>query len=441
VKGAPEALLPRCGRIRAEGDGGEARALADAERAALMERVRALAERGLRVLLVAEGAEATPPEAVRDLTALGFVGISDPLRPDVPGAIRRCHEAGIRVMMLTGDHPATAEAIAREAGLVNGVGGIVTAEALAELAPEELDAALAEATVVARATPLDKLRIIESLQRQGHTVAMTGDGVNDAPALRLADAGIAMGRGGTEVARQTADVVLSDDNFATLVEALVEGRSFWHNIRRAVGLLVGGNLGELGLVVGASVLGLAAPLTARQILVVNMISDVLPGLAVALQQPEHRKLADLAREGTAALDRPLRADVLRRGLFTAGPSLVAYGLALARGTPQQAQTVALASIITTQLGQTLDVGWTEGRVSKPLVGAVAGSAGLLGVALVVPPVSRFLGLTLPAPAGWVLIGGATALSTGLGRLFSGAVVKNGHQTIALPASPSTGERR
>src|SRR5437588_8773727 len=157
--------------------------------------------------------------------------------------------------MITGDHPATARAIGVGAGLLDGSGEVLTGAELAELQNGELDTRLEHAMVIARATPLDKLRIIESLQRHGHIIAMTGDGVNDAPALRLADIGVAMGRGGTEVARQTADVVLADDDFSTLVEAFVEGRSFWRNIRRALGLLLGGNLGELGLVVGASLLG------------------------------------------------------------------------------------------------------------------------------------------------------------------------------------------
>lgn len=435
VKGAPEALLPRCTRIQADGkhdrahDGAQephqTRVLDAAGREALEERAQTLARQGLRVLMVAEGPEDVPLEDVRELTALGFIGISDPLRPDVPAAVRRCHEAGIRVIMITGDHPATAEAIAREAGLINGEGKIVTADTLAELQNGELDEALSDASVIARATPLDKLRIIESLQRHGHTVAMTGDGVNDAPALRLADVGIAMGQGGTEVARQTADVVLADDDFATLVEALVEGRSFWRNIRRAVGLLVGGNLGELGLVVGASVLGFASPLTARQILVVNMVTDILPGLAVALQQPESRNLADLSREGTAALDRPLRNDVLRRGTFTAAPALAAYLAAVGMGSLPQARTVAMASIVFTQLGQTLDLGLTEGHLNRPIVGAVGASAGLLVGAMAIPAVSGFLGLALPTPLGWALIGGATLSSVALSRLFNAATLSNG----------------
>ena len=247
--------------------------------------------RGLRTLLIAEGSPQTAIDDPQELRALGFVGIADPLRPTVHGAVGRCRAAGVRVVMITGDHPATARAIAQEAGLADGAGDLLTGDELAELDDEVLDQRLERATVIARATPLDKLRIIRGLRRRGHTVAMTGDGVNDAPALRLADVGVAMGRGGTEVARQAADVVLADDDFATLVEALVEGRGFWRNMRRALGLLLGGNAGELGLIVGTSVLGFTSPLNTRQILVVNLITDALPALSVALQQPEHRNLA------------------------------------------------------------------------------------------------------------------------------------------------------
>jgi magnesium-transporting ATPase (P-type) len=224
LKGAPEVLVPRCDRWRRPG---EDRPLDEAGRDALHARARDFAARGLRVLMVAEGPADVPPDDPRGLTALGFVGIRDPLRPTVQEAVRRCEEAGVRVVMLTGDHPATARAIAREAGVLrDGEEEVVTGPELAELHNGELDRRLERVRVIARATPLDKVRIIESLRRRGHAVAMTGDGVNDAPALRLADVGVAMGRHGTDVARQAADVVLADDDFATLVEALVEGRGF-----------------------------------------------------------------------------------------------------------------------------------------------------------------------------------------------------------------------
>src|SRR5262249_18024208 len=165
-------------------------------------------------------------------------GISDPLRTTVGDAVRRCRASGVRVLMITGDHPTTARTIAAEAGLLDpgeeSNGAVLTGTELSGLANGELDRRLGRGRVGARATPLDKLRIVEGLSRLGHTVAVTGDGVNDAPALRLSDVGVAMGQSGTEVARQAADVVLADDEFSTLVEAVVEGRGFWRNIRGAL---------------------------------------------------------------------------------------------------------------------------------------------------------------------------------------------------------------
>jgi len=415
VKGAVEALLPRCGQVLR---GGDVRRLSTQGRTSILARATKLADHGLRILMVARGPMETETSDPNALVALGFIGISDPLRPGVPAAVSRCREAGVRVVMLTGDHPATARAIGREAGLLDTGGEVLTGADIAELHDSALDRRLEQATVIARVTPLDKLRIVESLQRHGHTVAMTGDGVNDGPALRLADVGVAMGRGGTEVARQAADVVLADDDFSTLVETLVEGRSFWRNIRRALALLLGGNLGELGLMVGASVLGTASPLLTRQILAVNLITDALPALAVALQPPESRKLTELAREGTAALDVPLRNDVLRRGFATAAPSIAAYLLALPAIGLAQARSVAFGSIVATQLAQTLDAGRSEGALTRSVFGAVAGSAGVLVAAFTVPPLQAFLSLATPAPLGWALIGGCSMAAMVLGRLFT-----------------------
>ncbi len=418
VKGAPEALIPRCGWVFQHG---EKRPLDENGQHELFVRSRLLAERGLRVLLIAEGSNDTPIDNLRGLTALGFVGISDPLRSTVQAAVRRCRDAGVRVVMITGDHPATARTIAREAGLLDKDGEVLTGTEIAELQNGELDERLEHAVVIARATPLDKLRIIESLQRHGHTVAMTGDGVNDAPALRLADVGVAMGRDGTEVARQTADVVLVDDDFSTLVETFVEGRSFWRNIRRALSLLLGGNLGELGLMVGASLLGLASPLTVRQILAVNLITDILPALAVALQQPEHRNLAGLEREGASALDKPLRNDVLRRATATTLPSLVSYLIMLGSRTLPEARAVAFASIVATQLAQTLDVGRSEGNLTRSVLGAVGGSAAVLVAALTVPPLRTFLNLVVPSPLGWILVGTGAGVAVLLSRVLASPI--------------------
>ncbi len=432
VKGAPEALIPRCSWMLEQG---EKRPLDEHGQYEWLDLARRLAERGLRVLMVAEGSPATPLDNPRELTALGFVGISDPLRPNVQTAVHRCREAGVRVIMITGDHPSTARAIAREADLLDKDGEVLTGAEILELQNSELDEHLEHAVVIARATPLDKLRIIESLQRQGHTIAMTGDGVNDAPALRLADVGVAMGRSGTEVARQVADVILVDDDFSTLVEAFVEGRSYWRNIRRALGLLLGGNLGELGLIVGASLLGLNFPLTARQILSMNVITDILPSLAVALQQPEHHSLAGLDREGAAALGTPLRNDILRRTITSALPPLVSYLIMLGSSTLPAARSVAYGSIIATQLAQTLDAGRAEGRLTRSVLGAVAGSAGILLATFALPPLRTFLNLVIPPPLGWVLIGSGSVVAVLLNRLLSSLRPAGPAfpQAVALPA--------
>jgi magnesium-transporting ATPase (P-type) len=412
VKGAAEALVPRCRAVLRDG---QERPLDAAGRRHLLARAEELAGRGLRVLMVAEGAASRSPEDPGQLTALGFIGISDPLRPSVPEAVRRCAEAGVRVIMLTGDHPATALAIAREAGLPSDPEQLLTGPELAELADGELCRRLERTAVIARSTPLDKVRIVEALQGLGHTVAMTGDGVNDAPALRLADVGVAMGEHGTEVARQAADLVVLDDDFATLVEALVEGRAFWRNMRRALGLLLGGNAGEVGLMMGAGIAGLASPLTTRQVLTVNLVTDVLPAVAIATQPPEHRNLAALAREGRDALDGPLRREILARATATTVPSLVAYVLAALTGPPAAASTVAFATIVTTQLGQTVELGLSEGRLSAPVAGAVGGSLAFMAAAVSLPPLRAFLGLSALTPAGLLLVGGATVTATVLGR--------------------------
>ncbi|MEO7021807.1 MAG: HAD-IC family P-type ATPase, partial [Ktedonobacteraceae bacterium] len=429
IKGAPETLVSRCDWVFRQG---QRHPLDKAGQQDLLARARQFAERGLRVLMVAEGSSETPLDNPRGLTVLGFVGISDPLRPTVRASVERCRAAGVRVLMITGDHPATARAIAQEAGLLEDGGEVITGPDIAELQNGELDARLEHVVVIARATPLDKLRIVESLQRHGHTVAMTGDGVNDAPALRLADIGVAMGHAGTEVARQAADVVLVDDDFSTLAETFVEGRSFWRNIRRSLGLLLGGNLGELGLVVGASLLGFSSPLTIRQILAVNIITDILPALAVALQPPEHRNLAALAREGEAAFDKPLRNDVLRRAVATALPALTSFFLIARTGTFPEAQAVAFASIVATQLAQTLDTGWSEGNLTPSVLGAVTGSAGVLVAALAFPPLRGFLTLILPSPLGWLLIGTGALTAVGLNRLLAWLSL-NGEYQAVLPA--------
>jgi calcium-translocating P-type ATPase len=411
VKGSTESLLPRCDAVRAAGRDVP---LDDAGRAALLARAENLADRGLRVLLVAEGPPTALPRNPQGLAALGFLGLRDSLREGVSDAVARCRTAGVRLIMLTGDHPVTARTIAAEIGLLGDGDTVLTGDEIADLSDAELDARLERATVIARISPLEKLRIVRSLKRGGHVVAMTGDGVNDAPALRLADVGVAMGRSGTEVARQAAEIVLADDDFSTLVEALVEGRTFWRNTRRAVGMLLGGNLGEVGFIATTSLLGLTHALTTRQILAVNLGSDVVPAMSLAVEDARGRDLSTLAREGTSALGAPLWGDILHRAAATALPSLAAFLAAMRARGPAEAQSVAFASVVVTQLAQTVEVSAAAGGLSRPVITGAAGSTALLAATVTLPPLRRFFGLSPLSPVGWLLVaaaaGGAVALS-------------------------------
>jgi calcium-translocating P-type ATPase len=293
TKGAPEAVLPRC-RLRAEADGGTAPLDSEEERR-LEALVDGYANQGLRVLAVAErllgdGAPQRREEAERDLVLLGLVAMIDPPRAEVPAAVARCHQAGIRIVVVTGDHGLTAAAIARRIGIARGAPTVVTEEELDRMSEPELDRLLAgeEELIFARATPEAKLRIADALRAEGHTVAMTGDGVNDAPALRRADIGIAMGRSGTDVAREAATMVLTDDNFATIVAAVAAGRRIYDNIRKFIVYIFAHTTPEVTPFIVFALAGGAVPLplTILQLLAFDVGTETLPALALGQERAE-----------------------------------------------------------------------------------------------------------------------------------------------------------
>ena len=432
VKGAAEVVVELCSEILING---QRRRLDTRGRERLLGRVERLAGQGLRVLMVAERSGGDPGDP-RDLCAVGLLGISDPLRPHVRAAVRRCRDAHVRVIMLTGDHAATARSAAREAGVVINSENVLTGTEINDLDDERLTARLREATVIARISPLDKVRIVELLQRDGHVVAMTGDGVNDAPALRLADVGVAMGDHGTEVARQAADLVLADDDFATLVEALVEGRGFWRNLRRALGLLLGGNLGEIALMAVAGAIGLPSPMTTRQVLALNLVTDVLPAVAVAVQEPQTRELGELARERDVALDDRMRSDIVRRGTATALPSIAAYAAASRTMTQPAASGVAFVSVVSAQLAQTLELGRAEDRLTGSVTAAAGASAAVLLASITYPPARSFLGFANPGLVGVSYAGASVVAALATSRALRGARRPDSEQTkLALTAAP------
>jgi Ca2+-transporting ATPase len=250
-----------------------------------------LAQNGLRVLGIAYRDLDGPPadgqaEALeRDLIVLGMVGMIDPPRPEVRDAVQTCRTAGIRPVMITGDHPLTAQQIARELDIARN-DRILAGQDLALMSIEDLEGAVEDVSVYARVSPEHKLNIVQALQRRGHIVAMTGDGVNDAPALRRADIGVAMGITGTDVSKEASDMVITDDNFATIVHAVEEGRTIYDNVRKFVKYTMTSNAGEIYVMLLAPFLGMPLPLTALQILWINLVTDGLPGLALGVEPAE-----------------------------------------------------------------------------------------------------------------------------------------------------------
>ncbi len=300
VKGAAERVLAMCSRVATPA--GE-RPL---DRQAVEARARELAADGYRVLALAEGpvspdaAGEFGPEQLHDLIFLGLVGMIDPLRPEAPGAIAACRRAGIEVAMVTGDHPVTALAIGRELGLAGETAAVVTGPEL-KAAPDEaaLDALVSRARIFARVEPRQKLDIVRSLQRRGHFVAVSGDGANDAPALRAAQVGVAMGRSGTEVARESADLVITDDNFASIVAGVEEGRIAYANVRKVIFLLVSTGAAELVLFLLALFTGQPLPLLAVQLLWLNLVTNGIQDVALAFEPAEGDELERPPRPPTS----------------------------------------------------------------------------------------------------------------------------------------------
>jgi len=283
VKGAPEVLLQLSSSLHADGD---TRQLSDDDRERVLSIVRDMAADGLRVLAFAyrevpPETNPSPEEVERDLTFVGIVGMMDPPREEVREAIATCRSAGIRTVMITGDHALTARTIAQDIGLLGNEGKVITGPELDGMSDEALEREVEDIVVCARSSPEHKVRMLEALKKQGHVVAMTGDGVNDAPALKQADIGISMGITGTEVTKQAADMVLADDNFATIVRAIEEGRGIYDNIRKFIRLLLSTNLDEILLIATATLLRLPLPMLPIQILWVNIVSDGLPALALS----------------------------------------------------------------------------------------------------------------------------------------------------------------
>jgi Ca2+-transporting ATPase len=327
-KGAVDVVLPDCATWVRDGDD---LPLQPWDRDEILAVERDMASAGLRVLAIACKPMTSVDEAEHAMTWLGLVGMMDPPRPEARHAVHTCWAAGITPVMITGDHPLTAKAIAGELGLLDGR-RVVTGVELGRLTDEELARDVERIGVYARVSPTDKLRVVEAWQRRGHVVAVTGDGVNDAPALKKADVGIAMGISGTDVSKEAASVTVLDDNFATIVAAVEEGRVVFSNIRKYLTFLLSSNVGEILLMAGAAIAGLPLPLTAVQILYVNLATDGLPALALAVDPPDSDLMERKPRDPRAGLfTRPLVVRLLASGTWSALVNLGLFAWLLQNG--------------------------------------------------------------------------------------------------------------
>ncbi|MAY66151.1 MAG: ATPase [Rhodospirillaceae bacterium] len=402
AKGAFEVILPFC---------------RDADRAALTAQAEALAAEGYRVLAVAAGPAAAPVEdlaGTTDLEFLGFVGLIDPLRPESKDAVARCSRSGIDVRMVTGDHPATALAIARDVGIAAAGEEAVTGLDLKALAddPVAFARAVAEAPVFARVDPLQKLEIVKALRAQGHFVAVTGDGVNDAPALNAADIGVAMGGAGTDVARDTADLILTDDNFASIVNGVEQGRIAYDNVRKVVYLLVSTGAAEVALFFFAFLGGLPLPLYAVQLLWLNLVTQGLQHTALAFEGAEPGLLDRAPRPpNQPVFDRMMISQTVVSGLFMGAVGYLFFAWMLDQGWPEhQARNALLLLLVLFENAHVLNCRSETRSVFRVplsanwlLVGAVIISQGAHILAMHLPGFSSVLRVEAVDLETWLLV--------------------------------------
>jgi Ca2+-transporting ATPase len=411
-KGAVEAVLADCTSWLAHG---REEPLDENARGRVLDLERDMAKSGLRVMALAHKHVAGDDDVERGMTLLGLVGMMDPPRPEAAASVRTCIDAGITPVMITGDHPLTATAVADEIGLLDGR-RVVSGTELSRMSDEELAREVERIGVYARVSPADKLRVIAAWQAHGDVVGMTGDGVNDAPALKKADVGVAMGIAGTDVSKEAAAVTLLDDNFATIVAAVEEGRIVFSNIRKYLTFLLSSNVGEILLMAAAAIAGMPLPLTAVQILYVNLATDGLPALALAVDPPE----ADLMRRHprdprSGVFTRRVVVLLLAGGVWSAVVNMALFGGLLAAGRPlPEAMAMTFVSLVVIQLLKAYN--YRSDRLSvfdRPfanrwLNAAVLWELGLLLALIYVPALHAPFGTFSFSGLDWLLAASAAA---------------------------------
>ena len=389
VKGAPDLLLARCDRIMT---GVGPVPLTASLRREVERANKAMGKDALRVLAAARAdlpalpKQPNPQRVEQHLIFLGLAGLKDPPRSEVAQAVERCHAAGIRVAMITGDHRSTAVAVARELGILGEGDGAVTGAELDFMPQELLEEEVERIAVFARVTPEHKMRIVKALQAKGHVVAMTGDGVNDAPALSQADIGCAMGKTGTQVARSASHLILTDDNFSTIVSAVSEGRGIYANIKKAIHYLLSCNIGEILTIFVATLLDFARmPLLPVQLLWLNLVTDSLPALALGVEPVEEGMMTEPPRGGKEKLfDGKFTFRLVWQGCMVGALTLAAYFMGVLRfGDPAAANTMAFATLTLSQLFHAFNVRSETASLFAlgPLSNRAMNKAFLIGLAM------------------------------------------------------------
>jgi Ca2+-transporting ATPase len=436
VKGAPDLLMERCGYILWAG---RMMPLSDALRKQVLSANEKFAGAALRVLGIAyrelstHESQSSSEDAERNLVFVGLTGMIDPPRQGVKEAIQQCRRAGIRTIMITGDHLTTAMAIAKQLSLLPQDGHAISGNQLQTMTGEQLEQAVDHTFVYARVSPEHKLRIVKSLQQRGHVVAMTGDGVNDAPAIKAADIGIAMGISGTDVSKEASDLILSDDNFSTIVAAIEEGRGIYENIRKFIRYLLASNVGEILVMLIAMIAGMPLPLVPIMILWVNLVTDGLPAMALGVD-PSERDVMEYEPRGAreSIFARRLGWKILSRGFLIGVCTLIPFWILLEQNpsnpdTLIHAQTVAFATLVMAQLIHVFDCRSSRSIFhrnlfeNKALVLAVFSSIVLLLGVLYIEPLQPIFKTVAIGWSDWILVIGFAAIPSlffGIGSLLS-----------------------
>ncbi|KYG35140.1 calcium-translocating P-type ATPase, SERCA-type [Alkalihalobacillus trypoxylicola] len=435
TKGAPDVVLGQCSSLIYQN---KKEALTPKRKAEVEATLTTMANKALRTIAVAfrplnqNETFQQAFEAERQLTLIGIQGMIDPPRPEVIKAVRECREAGIKTVMITGDHQLTACSIAKEIGILSKYGKSLTGKELAFMSDHELSQVVDQVDVYARVTPEHKLRIVKALQKNGHIVAMTGDGVNDAPAIKAANIGIAMGITGTDVAKEASALILSDDNFSTIKEAIKEGRNIYENIRKFIRYMLASNVGEILVMLFAMLLGMPLPLVAIQILWINLVTDGLPALALGMDQPEGDVMKRKPRSPSEGIfARGLAWKIVSRGIMIGIVTLVAFAVTLSAHPDDliRAQTVAFATLVMAQLIHVFDcrseysVYHRNPFENRYLVGAVLISVILMLIVLYYPPLQTIFHTVTLNFREWLLILAMAAIPT---------VVLGGFQLLRKP---------